>query len=221
MSCEAAGLERFAELMRADGWDRDAILALPFVEDGYWYAQAMSLDRLMKTIAFHRGERLLDVGSNTCWASNHFARRRLDVVALDIATTEMQGLFTADWFLEQGDTYFERVQGTMLDIPLASATLDHVFACEVLHHNDPHGLRAAFAEIHRTLRPGGQLHLINEPLRTPMHWHRDHGASVAAFEGHEHVYFFHQYVLAARRAGFYIARIEEPPYRVATPRADG
>ena len=40
---------------------------------------------------------VLDVGSNTCWAANQFARRGLNVVALDIATAEMQGLYTAEF----------------------------------------------------------------------------------------------------------------------------
>src|SRR5947208_16763720 len=33
---EARGLERFAEEMRSDGWDRDRILRLPDEEHGYW-----------------------------------------------------------------------------------------------------------------------------------------------------------------------------------------
>ena len=44
--------------------------------------------------------------------------------------------------------------------------------------------------------------LVNEPLRFPLRLKRDHGSEVAEFEGNEHVYFLHQYLLAARRAGF-------------------
>src|SRR5215212_9332696 len=82
---EAAGLERFAEKMREDGWDRERILNLPYEQSGYWFAQ---------------GQRLLDVGSNTCWASNMFAQRGLDVIALDIAANQLQGLRVADWWFE-------------------------------------------------------------------------------------------------------------------------
>ena len=37
---EAAGLERFAEQMRAEGWDRELVRKLPDIEHGYWYVQA-------------------------------------------------------------------------------------------------------------------------------------------------------------------------------------
>src|SRR5687768_8911121 len=33
---EAAGLERFAERMRADGWDRERVLRLPDEPSDYW-----------------------------------------------------------------------------------------------------------------------------------------------------------------------------------------
>jgi len=154
---------------------------------------------------FQPGERLLDVGSNTCWASNIFARRGLDVIALDIATAELQGLRTADYFLETGEVYFERLLSVMFDPALASGSMDYVFCCEVLHHNDPVNLRRTLRECHRVLRPGGRLFVVNEPLRFVAHPKLDHAEEVADFEGNEHVYFIHRYVLAARAAGFQIA----------------
>jgi SAM-dependent methyltransferase len=205
---EAAGLERFAEEMRNDGWDRDRIRALPCVEHGYWWSQRLSLERLEKRVAFRPGERLLDLGANNCWAANRFARAGLDVIALDIATAELQGLFTADWFLDDGETYFERVLGTMFDLPLADGVVDHVFACQVLHHNTAEELRHTLAELYRVLRPGGQLHVVNEQLEAPLHRRPDPGAEVAHYEGNEHVYFFHEYFLAARRAGFRVHVVE-------------
>jgi hypothetical protein len=44
--------------------------------------------------------------------------------------------------------------------------------------------------------------MVSEPLRFPLRLKRDHAAEVAEFEGHEHVYFLHQYWRAARGAGF-------------------
>ena len=131
--------------MRADGWDRDKVRQLPDIDDGYWYVQGASIRQLAGSVDFRPGQSLLDVGSNTCWASNFFAQRGLEVVALDIATAEMQGLYTADYFIEDGTSYFERVLGSMYDMPIASGTLDYVYCCEVLHHNDSDSLR-------RTLR---------------------------------------------------------------------
>ena len=208
---EAAGLERFAEVMRADGWTREKIRALPDIGDGYWYVQGVSINQLLNTIAFAPGQSLLDIGSNTCWASNYFAVRGLQVVALDISLWEMQGLWTSDYFIEDGTSYFERVLGSMNEMPIASNSLDYVYACEVLHHNDPEGLRKTFDEAYRVLKPGGKMLVINETLKT---WHDKigvHTEGVAQFEGYEHAHWAFQYRGEAIRAGF-STRLIEPSY---------
>lgn len=209
---EAAGLERFAEHMRAAGWDRETVLSLPHVEHGYWYVQARSMHQLLTTVPFQPGERILDVGSNTCWAANHFAERGLSAIALDIATTEMQGLYTAEYFLEHGSVFFERVLGSMDAIPLASGSLDYVYCCEVLHHNDAVSLRRTFAEIFRVLRPGGRLLMVNETLKTLRDPHGVHVDGVEQYEGYEHAHWALQYRWAAARAGFF-TEVTEPHYR--------
>lgn len=206
---ERAGLGRFAEVMRTDGWTGDRILALPDVDLPYWRGQRRAMDALLGRVAFRPGERLLDVGSNTCWASNIFARLELDVVALDIATTDLQGLSSAEHFLNEG-AFFERVLSVMFDPALAGESMDYVFCCEVLHHNDPRHLRRTFRELYRVLRPGGLLLVVNEPMRFPLRPKLDHGREVAEFAGNEHVYFLHQYLLAARLAGF---RVTVPALR--------
>jgi SAM-dependent methyltransferase len=205
---EAAGLERFADVMRADGWDRERVLRLPDDPLEYWQGQKAAMEHLLSSVEMRPGSTLLDVGSNTCWASNVFASRGLDVIALDISTAEMQGLHTADWWFEANGVYFERVLSTMFDPAIASESLDFVFCCEVLHHNAKPELRRTLAELHRVLKPGGLLIVLSEPLRFPTNLKRDHGTEVAQFEGNENVYFFHEYVLAARRAGFEVEVVE-------------
>jgi SAM-dependent methyltransferase len=209
---EAAGLERFAEYMRASGWDRETVLSLPDVEHGYWYVQARSMNQLLTTVPFRAGQSVLDVGSNTCWASNHFAERGLRAVALDIATTEMQGLYTADYFLADGRVFFERVLGSMDAIPLASSSLDYVYCCEVLHHNDRAGLARTFAEIFRVLRPGGRLLMVNETLKTVRDREGVDVEGVEEFHGYEHAHWALGYRTAAMKAGF-LTEVTEPHYR--------
>src|SRR5436190_1347955 len=205
---EAAGLERFADVMRADGWDRARVLRLPDDPLEYWQGQNAAMEHLLGTVSFSPGQSLLDVGSNTCWASNVFASRGLEVIALDISAAEMQGLRTADWWFESSDVYFERLLSTMFEPAIANESLDFVFCCEVLHHNAKPELQRTLREMHRVLKPGGLLIVLSEPLRFPTNLKRDHGSEVAQFEGNENVYFFHEYVLAARRAGFDIELVE-------------
>ncbi len=209
---EAAGLERYTREMKAAGWDRDRIRRLPYVEDGYWFVQSSSMHQLLTTIDFQPGQWLLDVGSNTCWASNHFAVRGLRTIALDISTVELQGLYTSDFFLDDGTAYFERVLGSMNEIPLASGSLDYVYCCEVLHHNDPPGLRRTFQEAFRVLKPGGRLLMINETIKTIRDPVGVHTEGVAQWEGYEHAYWALRYRFEAVRAGF-ATEILEPRYR--------
>jgi SAM-dependent methyltransferase/uncharacterized protein YbaR (Trm112 family) len=209
---EAAGLERFAEVMRREGWDRERILQLPYWDVGYWLNQQRAIRYVLTEVPFRAGQRILDVGANTCWASNILARRGLDVVALDITSTELQDLATADYFLDSGEVYFERVLSVMFDPAFVDACFDYVFCCETMHHNDPDNLDRTMRELHRILRPGGRLLMLNEPLRFPLRPKRHHGEEVAEFEGHEHVYSLHEYWRAARAAGF---RVVFPGVRAA------
>jgi SAM-dependent methyltransferase len=209
---EAAGLERFAAQMREDGWDREMVRRLPYLEHGYWYVQARSIHQLLTTVPFQAGESILDVGANTCWAANHFAERGLRAVALDIALPELQGLYTADYFIEDGEVYFERVLGSMSDIPLASSSLDYVYCSQVLHHNDPRSLRRTFAEIFRVLRPGGRLLMVNETLKTLRDPGGVHDENVEQYEGYEHAHWAVRYRGEAARAGF-LTQVSEPHYR--------
>jgi SAM-dependent methyltransferase/uncharacterized protein YbaR (Trm112 family) len=209
---EAAGLQRFAEHMRSEGWDRELVRRLPDLEHGYWYVQARSMHQLLTTVPFAPGETVLDVGSNTCWATNHFAERGLRAVALDIATVEPQGLYTADWFIDDGHTYFERVLGSMDAIPLATGSVDYVYCCQVLHHNDRASLRRTFAEAFRVLRPGGRLLMVNETLKTVRDPHGVHDEGVEQFEGYEHAHWALRYRWEATRAGF-LTEVTEPHYR--------
>ena len=218
---ERAGLERFAEVMRADGWDSERVLALPDADLPYWHGQRRALEELLERAGPLAGGRLLDVGSNTCWASRIFAERGLEVVALDIAAGELQGLRTADYSIARGGAYFERVLSTMYAPALASASFDYVFCCEVLHHNDRHHLRRTFRELWRVLRPGGRLFVVNEPLRFPLRPKRHHAREVAQFDGNEHVYFLHEYRRAARAAGFRTSIPALAAARRAAGRGDG
>lgn len=206
---EAAGLERYAEqVMRCErGWGAGYITSLPYVQNGYWYTQAATMEHLLRVVDFQPGQRLLDVGANTCWVAHTLAARGLDVIALDILSDDLQGLGSAEHWLAHDGVFFERTLGTMFDLPIAAGSLDYVFCCQVLHHNDRAHLRQTFEEASRALKPGGLLIVANETMRFPLDLNLRPGArhpneDVSAFEGNEHAYFYGQYAHAARRAGF-------------------
>ena len=119
------------------------------VELGYWLLRkAGRSGRCSNNVPFEPGQRLLDVGSNTCWASNIFARRgprRHRARHRDGASSRARG----DRQLVPRDRrrlLRARPSRCMYDPALASESLDYVFCCEVLHHNDageppPHDAR--------------------------------------------------------------------------------
>jgi SAM-dependent methyltransferase len=201
VSREADGLDRFADVMRAQGWDRERVLKLPYEQSGYWFAQATAMHQVLATVPFQPGDRIVDIGSNTCWASAMLAERGLDVIALDINAGEMQGLATSDWWFEEKDIYFERMLGLMFDVSLATDSVDYVWCCEVLHHNDRENLDRTFAELRRVLKPGGKVVVVNETLRSLRDPKFNPGQEVAEYEGYEHAYLRRSYVSAARSAG--------------------
>jgi ubiquinone/menaquinone biosynthesis C-methylase UbiE len=47
------------------------------------------------------------------------------------------------------------------DLPLADASCDRVAMSLLLHHLDAEGKRAALAEAHRVLKPGGRIHIAD------------------------------------------------------------
>jgi SAM-dependent methyltransferase len=100
----------------------------------------------------------------------------------------------------------------MSALPFANDSFDWVFCCEMLHHNNRQGMTDALREIHRVLRPGGSLLVINKPLRWPTDLKHNHAAEVAEFDGNEHVYFLPEYLWMARRASFHHIRITEPAF---------
>lgn len=199
---EADGLARFADLMRSDGWTRESVVALPEGGDGYWHDQAVLMDQVLNTCGLEAGDTILDLGSNTCWASAELARNGLEATALDISLHEMQGLRTAEWQFEAKEVFFERALAMMFDLPFAAGAFDHIWACEVLHHNHRANLARTLRECYRVLRPGGQLIVCNEPFRNLKDLKLRPGHEVAEFEGHEHAYMRFSYTSLARRAGF-------------------
>ena len=184
------------------------------IDDGYWYVQATSIQQLWR----HGRLPARAVG---CWTSVRTRAGRptasrvrgLQVIALDISLPRRcKACYTADYFIEDGTSYFERVLGSMNDMPIASGSLDYVYC---LRGPAPQRQRQPAPDVRggfRVLKPGGRLLVVNETLKTITDPVGVHPEAVAQFDGYEHAHW------AARntggrpcRAGF-STRLLEPSY---------
>lgn len=117
------------------------------------------------------GDRVLDLGAGSCWASEWLRRFNVDTISVDLAFDMLRvgrARLGPDAAIVAGD---------LEALPFASASVDHAICLNAFHHV-PDG-RSALREIHRVLRPGGKF-LLSEPGRG----HAEAETSVTATGGY-------------------------------------
>jgi len=104
------------------------------------------------------GARIADIGAGTGTFAIALAAAAptAAVVAVD-GDPEVLALAQA----KEGAAAVEWKQGLAGELPLADGGCDRVSMSLLLHHLDAAGKRAALAEAHRVLRPGGRLHIAD------------------------------------------------------------
>jgi ubiquinone/menaquinone biosynthesis C-methylase UbiE len=102
--------------------------------------------------------RIADVGAGTGTLAIELAAAASDaeVVAVD-GDPEILALAEA----KEGAAAVVWKQALAAELPLADSSCDRVAMSLLLHHLDAGGKRAALAEAHRVLRPGGSLHIAD------------------------------------------------------------
>ncbi len=146
---------------------KDKFLALPEGDGTYFFKRGGSFQSITETsdrfysalenLHLTGKEKILEIGASFSYASSKFAKLGCSAVALDISNyLKVSGLFVKN-------AYYDRVFSDMHNIPFRDETFDVVFGAAVLHHSND--LKSAFSEIHRILKTGGRLMLINEPSR--------------------------------------------------------
>jgi ubiquinone/menaquinone biosynthesis C-methylase UbiE len=141
-----------------------------------------ALIRRIKSVAGERPARLLDVGCGT----GQFAERlreaapRVKVWGLDLVS-EMLARGSDRWRRHAGSV--QPVQGEGDRLPFADDTFDFVTCANSFHHYPRQ--EQAVCEMHRVLRPGGRLMIIDGYRDAPWGW-LIYDVCVAAVEGSVH-----------------------------------
>ncbi len=146
---------------------KDKFLALPEGDGSSFFKKGGSFQTIVEasgrfystldSLHLTGEEKILEIGASFASFSHRFAQKGCRVVALDISNY----LKVADLFIQ--DAYFDRVFSDMHTVPFADNTFDIVFGAAVVHHSKD--LKAVLSEMHRILKNGGRLVLVNEPSR--------------------------------------------------------
>jgi SAM-dependent methyltransferase len=111
------------------------------------------------------GARLADVGAGDGFFTVRLARavgRRGHVTAVDISAAALERLRRR--LSDEGMTNVDTVQSDSADAELPAGSLDGILIVNAYHEMERH--EQTLAHLHRALRPGGRLVLV-EPLREP------------------------------------------------------
>ena len=141
-----------------------------------------ALIQRIRAVTSGRPARILDVGCGT----GVFAAR----IRSDVPESQVWGVDLVSGMLTKGADRWKRHRGQIIPIqgdserlPFASGSFDIVTCANSFHHY-PHQDRAV-AEMHRVLRPGGRLMLIDGYRDAPWGWFI-YDVCVAGVEGEVH-----------------------------------
>jgi SAM-dependent methyltransferase len=177
----------------------EQMLALPYNLDPHWQPIAENFDQILRH-ADLRDKRVLDIGSGRTWSARRMAALGAHVVATDVLRLKYIGLDTADIFLAADNCYYERVLCDMENLPFRDGSFDYIFSSASLHH--ALDLRAGFSALHRVLRLGGELLLVNEPVLRYGESHTWDGNPEVAAGINEHIYAIDEWLTAAQETRF-------------------
>jgi SAM-dependent methyltransferase len=111
-------------------------------------------------------ERVLDIGAGMGPSTVLAAQAGAHVVAVD-PMPFMRGVLGARRLWQRSRKRIEVIDGAVEHLPVQDASVDATWAVNAMHHWTD--LRGGVAELHRVLRPGGRLVLVDEKFDDPSH----------------------------------------------------
>jgi SAM-dependent methyltransferase len=103
----------------------------------------------------------LDIGAGNCWMTRYLDRWGFDAIALDINTSEVDGLRAGQKFIDEG-ARFLRVRAGMELLPFPAARIRLLATNASFHYATD--FRAALSEFERVLTPGGMIVMLDTPF---------------------------------------------------------
>jgi SAM-dependent methyltransferase len=156
-------LDAYARVRKAEEWGDDD-LDLPFHAKRHrdiWEIRQRTF-RAFESIAAKVERGLaLDIGAGNCWLTRYLDRWGFDAIAVDINTSESDGLRAGRRFIDEG-ARFLRVRAGMERLPFASSRIRLLVTNASFHYASD--FRAALQEFERVLAPGGIIAIIDTPV---------------------------------------------------------
>ncbi len=155
----------------------------------------------LKILGLKGGEKILDLGASTCWASYAFSRMGCNAVALDLDMDCVIGLMAGKRIIENSGIIFSLVNGDCEQMPLKDKCFDVVFCSQVLHHAED--LNKMVNEASRVTKPGGIIIAISEVKRGLFQSEKRRKVlhKAVTYGVNEHFPLYYQYVRAFIKSG--------------------
>lgn len=156
-------IEAYEQVRRDEQWGGDD-LDLPFKPKRHHHIWGIRQRTFRVVQAIAEGSPkgfALDVGAGNCWMTRHLDSWGFDAIAVDINTSENDGLRAGQKYIDTGSRFL-RVRSPMQSLPFASSTIRLLVTSASFHYVDD--FRAALHEFTRVLTPGGRIVIADTPV---------------------------------------------------------
>jgi len=164
---ETAAVQPFVDaydrVRRDERWGEDD-LDLPFHPKRHrniWNIRQRTFRTFARLVATLERGLALDAGAGNCWMTRWLDRWGFDAIAVDIHTSQADGLRAGQRFLDEG-AVFLRVRAGMERLPFASGRFRLIATNASFHYVSD--FRSALSEFERVLTPGGKIAIVDTPF---------------------------------------------------------